>query len=132
MPVNIYVSDNKRVVHMDYSDPWSITDLVDTFPLQKELCTKLSGPLAVIVNMEKTSHIPTGVMRARQAPLLKSSLVEQIIAVGGPVVARVLGDTVLRIAHYKNARFVATKDEAIRCLRKDFSNGSDELAAPHS
>src|SRR4051794_18615144 len=117
MPVNVYTSDNDRIIHMDYVDPWSVTDLLATFPQQKVLCERIKQPMIVVVDLLGTQRIPPGVVRARESPLLKSKYLEQIVAVGGPSIARVLGEVVLKVAGFKQAQFFQTREAATQALQ---------------
>ena len=132
MPVEVYTSDNDQIVHMDYIDPWSVGDLLATVPKQKEICEKLNHPVSVVVNLLGTRHIPPGVVRARESPLLKSPQVQQIVAVGGPAIAKVLGDVVLKVVNFKKARFFDTKEDAMKYLRESIANESLHSAAPRN
>ena len=132
MPVEVYTSDNDQIVHMDYIDPWSVGDLLATVPKQKEICDKLNHRVSIVVNLLGTKHIPPGVVRARESPLLRCPQVEQIVAVGGPAIAKVLGDVVLKVVGFKKAQFFDNKEDAMRFLRKNLANENMHPAVPHN
>ena len=113
MPVNVYTSDNDRIVHMDYVDPWTLSDYLASVAVQQAVCNKLTGPVTLIVDLRGTSHVPPGIIRARESPLLRDKHLSTIIAVGGPVAAQFLGEAVLRLARYNKAHFVKTLEQAM-------------------
>src|SRR5258708_2388949 len=108
MPVNVYTSDNDRVVHMDYVDPWTVTDLLNTFPEQKALGESFKQPIIIVVDLLGTQRIPPGVVRGREAPLLRNEHVKHIIVVGGPAIAKVVGEVILKVVGFKEAQFFQT------------------------
>ncbi len=124
MPFKVYTSDNDRIVYLEFVDPWSAADMFATFQWQKAFCERLDHPIYLVADLRATHRIPPGVLRARESPLLKTSHLEQIIMVGGPAIARVLGDTVLKIAGSQKARFFAGNEEALQYLRESIAKES--------
>jgi hypothetical protein len=117
MPVEVHISNDGHVVNMAYVDPWSIRDLLETYPQQKEWVEQGQDDMSILVDLRRTAHVPPGVLRVRESPLMKTPRVKRIAAVGGPEYARVLGDAVLRLIRFKGARFFKNMDEAMAYLR---------------
>ena len=121
MPVNVYTSDNDRVVHTDYVDPWTVTDLLNTFPEQKALGESFKQPIIIVVDLLSTQRIPPGVVRGREAPLLRNEHVKHIIVVGGPAIAKVVGEVILKVVGFKEAQFFQTREAAMQALQKSLA-----------
>jgi hypothetical protein len=122
MPVEIHISDDNIIVVMKYIDPWTVQDLMQTFPTAKTLCDQAQHELSILVDLRGTVHLPPGVLRARESPLLKSPRVKRVAAVGGPAYVRVLGDAVLRLVNFKGARFFEHIDDAMAYLQHSGAN----------
>jgi hypothetical protein len=130
MPVNIYTSHNDRVVHTDYVDPWSVTDLLATIPEQKALCERFKAPVIIVVDLLGTQRIPPGVIRGRESPLLKNQYVKHIIVVGGPSIARVVGEVILKVVGFTQAQFFQTREAADQALQDSLAQTIVSEAVP--
>jgi hypothetical protein len=112
MPVNLQASENGKSMTLTLSDPWTINELLDTYPKAEVLFDAAKGPVHTIVDISKIGSIPSGALRARKSPFMSHPNSHTQVIVGAQHFARKMAEMVFQLTNFKRVKFFETIQEA--------------------
>lgn len=116
MPVTQELIENGRILLITFIDPWTAEELLRLFPEGKRYYAAAQQPLHTLIDASRIKSIALGALRARAAPFTHS-MSGHVAIVGANAVARTVGETIFKLAHFKRFAFFDTYEEGLAFLQ---------------
>src|SRR5262245_19319175 len=111
MPATVQLTENGRVLHYTFTDPWTTAEMENVANAAKRHYDAAKQKLHVLLDARKMRSVPSGVLRsARTNPDLRHPNSGRIAIVGATTLVQMFGETLMRLSHTEKAKFF--KDEA--------------------
>src|SRR5262249_23707030 len=117
MPVKLELTENNRVLHVTFTDPWDIDDMTQLFAEDAAARNRFSYRIHTLVDMSASLRLPSGALRARYSPSVTHARRGHMALVVGSPLFKSVGEMVFRLAHFQDMKFCDTTDEAWAYLR---------------
>ena len=118
MPVSLETRENGHVQYYVVTDPWTVTDLVSHYPVDKIYRDSVPFKVHTVVNIKDSHQLPPGVMDARRGSAGLTPTSGLLIVFGANPIAKLLIETAVRLARYSKLRFFDTEDDAWNFIRQ--------------
>lgn len=118
MPVTQVLESEGRILRVAFIDPWVVEEMLAAFEDTERYLDAATKPIHLLVDMTQAVRTTHGALRAREAPNLRHPMGGEIAVFGVNLAARILAETVLRLARFKRAHFFETEAEARAYLNK--------------
>ena len=112
MPVHLHLSDNRRYLIYEISEPLTMDELIKAYEQEREYRDALPYTVHSIVDMSQLRRIPANWLTAKAGPGLKHPRSGEMLIVGVSVGIRMIMDMLFKITGYKRMRFFTTRAEA--------------------
>lgn len=113
MPVNVRLSDDKRYLIYEMSEPLEIAELMDAYRQEREYRDAHDYTMHSLVDMSKVNRIPPNWLTAKAGPGLTHARSGRMVFVGISYGLRIIVQTILKIARYDKMQFFDTYEEAL-------------------
>jgi hypothetical protein len=118
MPCDIYLSSDGRILFYVMSDPVTMAQILDAFPLLQRLYDQSPHIVNGLVEASNFHNIPLNILRARKSPMLTHPNSGQLAVVDNYGLARRFAETMFSLMNYKKAKFFTTREDAIAYLNQ--------------
>ena len=119
MPVTVENREDGHVRYYVVTDPWKTSDLTAHYPGDRAYRDSVDFTVHMVMNVSKMKQIPPGLLAARKdAPALRHHRSGYLIMIGAGGFARVMAETIFKLAHYDRAVFFDTEQEGWDYIRK--------------
>ena len=119
MPASVELTENGRILHYVFTDPWTIA-VMDAVALKAtQFYDKADRKLYVLLDARRMRNVPPGVLRAaRTNPDIRHKNSGQIAIVAAAKLVEVMGQTIMRLTHSSKAKFFPQEEAAWTYLRE--------------
>ncbi len=114
MPAQVDFSHDGKTAILTYEGQFVLDDLRYTDAHVAPFLDRATEPVMIIVDIRALTSMVPGVLTVRTSPLFSHENTRGIIFVGGNTLLRAMADVAIKLADFKNARFVKSLDEALR------------------
>jgi hypothetical protein len=125
MPISVNLSEDRRILHITFNDPWGIADLRSALVATGNYLDAASHNLHRLVDVSRSRRIPPGILpQLRDSFALDHRNNGEFALVGGTTAIRTYVELALRLAHIDRARFFDTEEAAWIYLRTVIAAGN--------
>src|SRR5262249_17505630 len=117
MPVELELKENGRVMLWRFSDPWSLVELKPLTLQARDIFQKATFTVHSMADLRQARRVPSGVLSTRQVTTWQHARSGQLVLLGASAFARLMMETVFRIARFDRFRFFEDEAEALAYLR---------------
>jgi hypothetical protein len=118
MPVTIAPVENGQVLKITISDPWTMQQLIDTFPEANKFITSAPGKVHSIIDLLQMKSVPSNALGGRNSPSIVHPNSGYVFVVGASKFAQTLTEVAFKVARYNKVQFFSTMESALEQLHK--------------
>ena len=122
MPVTFYALESGRILYVRIVSPWTVDDLIATYPLQKPYFDQASGRVHSLYDMLEMRAIPKTPLRGRFSPGLFHKSSGYVVVVGADSSpARMLTDLSFRLMGKTDYRYATSFESGLAFLKREIA-----------
>lgn len=119
MPITVETREDGHVRYFVITDPWRTSDLIAQYPSDREYRDSVDFTVHMVMNVSKMKQIPPGLLVARKdAPALSHRRSGNLVMIGAGGFARIMAETIFKLAHYDRALFFDSEEEGWQYIRQ--------------
>jgi hypothetical protein len=121
MPVTIAPIENGQVLKITITDPWTMQQLIDTFPEANQFISSAPVKVHSIIDLLGMKSVPSNALGGRNSPSIVNPNSGYVFVVGASKFAQTLTEVAFKVARYNKVQFFSTMDSALDQLHKVLS-----------
>jgi hypothetical protein len=124
MPITIEQREDGRVLYYNFTDPWTVSDVVATSAQVQSYIEGAAHKVHTLADLRRSKNLPQGLLHARRALaiLFNHQNAGETAIVGASRLAQSMGEIIAQLIHLDRMTFFGHEGEALTHIRHAIAN----------